>query len=156
MAGFFCTSCIFFIFNLILCLIYLQYTVHADPTISISTPTPCYGDVVTLVCHHPEVVTDRSRYFSPIPTWTEDGVVITPADGTIYTTETVADLTRTLLNINITRDHFRNKSFKYSCELLLADENGRPSGEVETSGEVTVDPVGELLVHTNVYSYHLI
>ena len=31
-------------------------------------------------------------------------------------------------------------------------ENGLPSSEVETSGEVTVDPVGELLVHTNVYT----
>ena len=107
---------------------------------------------MTLVCHHPEVATNRSRYFSPIPTWTEDGVVIAPADGTIYTTETVADLTHTLLTITITVDHFRNKSFKYSCELLLADEKGRPFGEVETSGEVTVDPVGELLVHTNVYT----
>ena len=98
---------------------------------------------MTLVCHHPEVVTDRSRYFSPIPTWTEDGVVIVPADDTIYTTETVADLTHTFLNITITVDHFRDTSFKYSCELILADENGRPTSEVETSGEVTVDPVGE-------------
>ena len=98
---------------------------------------------MTLVCHHPEVVSNRSRYFSPIPTWTEDGVVIIIADGTIYTTETVADLTCTLLIINITVDHFRDKSFEYSCELILADENGRPTSEVETSGVVTVDPVGE-------------
>ena len=107
---------------------------------------------MTLVCHHPEVVTNRSRYFSPIPTWTEDGVVFAIADGTIYTGETVADLTRSFLNITITVDHFRNKSFKYSCELLLAGEKGRPSGDVETSGEVTVDPVGELLVHKHVYT----
>ena len=79
-------------------------------------------------------------------------VVIAIVDGTIYTTEIVADLTHTLLNITITVDHFRNKSFKYSCELVLADENGRPSGEVETSGEITVDPVGELVVHANVYT----
>ena len=107
---------------------------------------------MTLVCHHPEVVTDRSRYFSPIPTWTEDGVVISIADGTIYTTETVADLTRTLLTINITVDHFRDKSFKYSCELILASEKGGPTSEVETSGVVTIDPVGELVLHTNVYT----
>ena len=48
----------------------------------------------------------------------------------------------TTLNISITVDHFRNKSFNYSCLLVLA-ENGLPTGEVETSGEVTIDPVGE-------------
>ena len=106
---------------------------------------------MTLVCHHPEVVSNRSRYFAQTPVWKEDDTIITIADGTIYTTETVADLTQTLLNITITVDHFRDKSFKYSCELLLANKKGWPSGEVETSEEVTVDPVGELLVHTNVY-----
>ena len=110
---------------------------------------------MTLVCHHPEVVTNRSRYFSATPTWTEDGVVIDIADGTIYTTETVVDFTHTFLNITITVNHFRNKSFKYSCELLLADDNGRPTSEVETSGVVTVDPVGEWAVYTNVYTYHI-
>ena len=107
---------------------------------------------MTLVCHHPEVVSNRTRYLSQTPLWKENDAIITIADGTIYTDETVADLTRTILNITITVDHFRNKSFKYSCELFLVDENGRPTGEVETSGEVTVDPVGELLVHTNVYT----
>ena len=117
--------------------------VHAHPTISTSTPTPCYGDVVTLVCHHPEMASNPRRYFIATPVWKEDDRVISILDGTIYTTETVADLTRSFLTINTTVDHFRNKSFKYSCELLLAGKKGRPTGEVETSGEVTVDPVGE-------------
>ena len=121
-------------------------TGHAQLNISTSTPTPCYGDVVTLMCHHPELASNRPKYFITTPTWRENGTVIDIADGTIYTADPV-DLTCTLLNINITVDHFRNKFFKYSCELLLADENGLPY-EVETSREVTVDPVGELLVHT--------
>ena len=72
-----------------------------------------------LVCHHPEVVSKPGRYFIVTPVWKEDDRVISIIDGTIYTTETVADLTRTFLNITITVDHFRNKSFNYSCELLL-------------------------------------
>ena len=117
-------------------------TAHADPTISTSTPIPCYGDVVTLVCHHPELVSNPGRYFTTIPQWREDGVVITPSTGIYSLADTSEDLTRTTLTINITVDHFRNKSFNYSCLLVLA-ENELPSGEVETSENVTVDPVGE-------------
>ena len=104
-----------------------------------------------LVCHHPDLASNRSKYFITTPTWSENGAVIDIANGSIYTDETVSDLTRTFLTITITVDHFRNKSFKYSSLLQLA-ENGLPTTEVETSGEVTIDPVGELLVHTNVYS----
>ena len=111
---------------------------------------------MTLVCHHPEVVSNRERYLSQTPVWKENDTIITIADGTIYTDETVADLTRTLLNITITVDHFRDKSFKYSCELILAGEKGRPSGVVETSGEVTVDSVGEWTVYTyKLCTYHI-
>ena len=124
----------------------LQYTVYANPTISTSTPTPCYGDVVTLVCHHPDLASNPGRYFSQPTAWEENGVGITPSTGIYSTTDTSEDLTRTILNITITVDHFRNKSFNYSCLLLLA-VNGRPSGEVETSENVTVDPVGELVVY---------
>ena len=128
------------------------HTAHADPTISTSTPTPCYGDVVTLVCHHPEVASNPGRYFSTGPSWREDGVVINlDLSGSVFTADTLVDLTRTTLNINITVDHFRNKSFNYSCLLVLA-ENGLPSGEVETSENVTVDPVGEW-VCISIYIY---
>ena len=99
---------------------------------------------MTLVCHHPELASNRGQYFRSTPVWRENGVeIIAPA--TIYTTETVADLTRSFLNITIAVDHFRNKSFIYSCLLILA-ENGRPTGELETSENVTLDPVGELTV----------
>ena len=94
------------------------------------------------MCHHPELASNRSRYFSTGPAWKEDGAFIDILDGTIYTEDPV-DLAQTFLNITITVDHFRNKSFKYSCVLVLAGENRLPTGEVETSGEVTVDPVGE-------------
>ena len=67
---------------------------------------------------------------------------ITPSTGVYLQDDTSEDLTHTTLPINITVEHFRNKSFKYSCVLVLA-ENGLPSGEVETSENVTVDPVGE-------------
>ena len=120
----------------------LLHTGDADPTISTSTPTPCYGDVVTLVCHHPEVVSNPGRYFSSGPAWRENGVGIRPSSGIYSTADTSEDLTRTTLTITITVDHFRNKSFNYSCLLVLA-ENGIPTGEVETSEEVVVDPVGE-------------
>ena len=122
--------------------VFLLHTGDADPSISTSTPTPCYGDVVTLVCHHPEVARNPGRYLTTGPIWREDGVGITPSTGIYSTADTSRDLTRTTLNINITVDHFRNKSFKYSCLLVLA-ENGLPTGEVETSENVTVDPVGE-------------
>ena len=146
MAGYFYTSCIFFIF---VYLIILQYTVHADPTISTSTPTPCYGDVVTLVCHHPDLASNPGRYFSTTPTWRENGVGITPSTGTMFEANTAVVPTHTNLTITITVDHFRNKSFNYSCILALA-ENGIPTGEVETSENVTVDPVGEWIY---VYTY---
>ena len=96
---------------------------------------------MTLVCHHPELASNRFKYFTITPTWRENGAVIDILDGSIYTADPV-DLTRTFLNITITVDHFRDKSFKYSCLLQLA-ENGLPTGELETSGEVTVDPVGQ-------------
>ena len=102
---------------------------------------------MTLVCRHPEVASNPGRYFSTGPEWRENNGRVSAIDGTIYTEDPVS-VTQTFLNINITVDHFRNKSFKYSCEVVLADENGLPTGEVEPSGEVTVDPVGELLVHT--------
>ena len=125
----------------------LQSTVHADLSISTSTPTPCYGDVVTLVCHHPEVATNSGRYLATGPQWRENGAEIRPSTGIYSTADTSEDLTRTTLNINITVNHFKNKSFNYSC-ILLAGQNGRPTGEVETSeNEVTVDPVGEWAVH---------
>ena len=98
---------------------------------------------MTLVCHHPELATNPGKYFSTVPVWREDGDGITPADDTIYTTETVANLSLTFLRINITVDHFRNKSFYYSCWLALEGPNGLPTGEVETSGNVTIDPIGE-------------
>ena len=97
---------------------------------------------MTLVCHHPEVVSNRSRYFTTTPTWRENGAAIDILDGTIYTVDPV-DLTCTLLNIIITVDHFRNKSFKYSCVLVLAGETKFQIGGVETSNEITVNPVGE-------------
>ena len=120
----------------------LLHTGDTDPSISTSTTTPCYGDVVTLVCHHPELASNPGRYFSQPTAWEENGVGITPSTGVYLQTDTSVDLTRTTLTINITMDHFRNKSFNYSCLLILA-ENGRPTGEVETSLEVTVDPIGE-------------
>ena len=120
-------------------------TGDADPSISTSTPTPCYGDVVTLVCHHPDLASNRVRYFTSTPSWREDGVGITPSTGMYLRTDSSEDFTRTTLTINITVDHFRNKSFNYSCLLVLA-ENGLPSGEVETSENVTVDPVGECML----------
>ena len=119
----------------------LLHTGDADPSISTSTPTPCYGDVVTLVCHHPEVASNPGRYFSSRPWWRENGVGITPSTGVYLQEDTSEDLTHTTLTINITMDHFRNKSFNYSCLLVLA-ENGQPSGSLK-SQEVTVDPVGE-------------
>ena len=97
---------------------------------------------MTLVCHHPELASNPGRYFSQPTAWEENGVGITPSTGVYLQTDTSVDLTRTTLTINITMDHFRNKSFNYSCLLILA-ENGRPTGEVETSLEVTVDPIGE-------------
>ena len=126
----------------------LQYTVHADPTISTSTPTPCYGDVVTLVCHHPEVASNPGRYLATGPLWRENGTGITKSSGTVFhDTNTANDHKSSTLTINITVDHFRNKSFNYSCVLVLA-ENGLPTGEVEPSeNEVTIDPVGEWAVH---------
>ena len=68
---------------------------------------------------------------------------ITPSTGIYSTADTSEDLKNTTLTITITVDHFRNKSFNYSCLLVLA-ENGQPSGS-QTSDEVTVDPVGELV-----------
>ena len=97
---------------------------------------------MTLVCHHPEVASNPGRYFSTQPVWRENGVRITPSTGIYSTSDTSEDLTHTTLTIRITVDHFRNKSFDYSCLLALA-ENGLPTGEVETSENVTVDPVGE-------------
>ena len=143
MARFFWMSSIFFI------IVFFSFidTVHADPSIFTSTPTPCYGDVVTLVCHHPELASNPGRYITTVPQWRENGVGITPSTGIYLRDDTSEDLTHTSLTINITVDHFRNKSFNYSCFLVLAV----PVGELETSGMVTVDPVGELLVHTNVY-----
>ena len=122
----------------------LLYTGDADPSISTSTSTPCYGDVVILVCHHPELASNPRRYFSTGPSWRENGVGITPSTGVYSTTDISEDLTSTTLTINISVDHFRNKSFSYSCLLVLA-ENGLPSG-VETSEIVTVDPVGEWML----------
>ena len=118
----------------------------AQLTISTSSSTPCYGDVVTLVCHHPEVATTFGRYLISTPGWREDGVGITPAIGTVFTSETAPDLVSTALTINITVDHFRNRSFYYSCFLVLA---GASAGQLETSQNVTIDPIGEWVFSLN-------
>ena len=97
---------------------------------------------MTLVCHHPELATNPGKYYSTALVWRENGVGIAVADDTIYSTETIANLSLTFLRVNITVDHFRNKVFNYSCSLALADENGDASGS-DRSGEVIVDPVGE-------------
>ena len=97
---------------------------------------------MTLVCHHPELASNPGRYFSTVPTWRENGVVIPQTTGIYLQADTSEDLTSTTLTINITVDHFRKKSFNYSCLLAFA-ENQLPTGEVETSENVTVDPVGE-------------
>ena len=120
---------------------FLLHTGDADPSISTSTPTPCYGDVVTLVCHHPEVASNPGGYIGTGPAWKEDGVVIYSFGG-IYLSDVISeDLTSTTLTITITVDHFRNKSFNYSCLLVSFDGNWSP--HVETSQEISVDPVGE-------------
>ena len=97
---------------------------------------------MTPVCHHPEVATNPGRYYSTTPAWRENNEGFIPNDGTMFEANTSSDSTSTTLTINITVDHFRNKSFDYSCLLVLADPNGLPTGEVETSGNVTVDPYG--------------
>ena len=102
---------------------------------------------MTLVCHHPELAGNPGKYISTVPSWRENGVRITPAFGTPFTYETAQDFTHTTLNINITVDHFRNESLNYSC-LLVVVENGQPIG-VESSGQITVDPVGEWVVCMN-------
>ena len=109
---------------------------------------------MTLVCHHPEVVSNRGMYLATGPLWRENGAKITPSTGIYSMTDTSEDNINTTLLITITVDHFRNKSFKYSCLLVLA-ENGLPTGEVETSNNVTIDPVGEWVVHTIVYIVQL-
>jgi hypothetical protein len=48
----------------------------------------------------------------------------------------------TTLTINITADHFRNKSFGYSCFLVLA---GASAGQLETSPNVFIDPIEPLV-----------
>ena len=70
---------------------------------------------------------------------------ITPAIGSVFDANTAAEPTHTTLTINITVDHFRNKSFNYYCLLVLAGLDGQPDG-METSGEVNVNPVGEWLL----------
>ena len=100
---------------------------------------------MTVVCHHPETVSNPDKYFTTTPQWRENGVRITPAVDTMFTAETSTDYTLTTLNIKITVDHFRNKSFKYSCYLVLADGYGEPSGTNE-AGYVTVDPVGKYVL----------
>ena len=99
---------------------------------------------MTLVCHHPDLTSNPGRYFTTVPLWRENGVGIIPSVGTMFEANTAVEPTHTNLTITITVDHFRNKSFDYSCLLVLA-ENGLPTGEVETSENVTVDPIGELV-----------
>ena len=98
----------------------LLHTGDADPSISTSTSTPCYGDVVTLVCHHPELASNPGRYLSIFPHWRENGVWVSPGPfGEEYLQHNASeDFTHTTLTINITVDHFRNKSFNYSCSLI--------------------------------------
>ena len=122
-----------------------SYAVDAELTITITTSssTPCYGDVVTLVCHHPELATNPVKYHTSVPQWRENGSSITPTVASIFTAVTAQNLMSTALTINITVNHFRNKSLNYSCFLVL-DENGNPGG-LDSSQEVTVDPVGECL-----------
>ena len=105
---------------------------------------------MTLVCHHPELASNRSKYFTTTPTWRENRTVVDVLDGTIYTAYPV-DLTQTFLKLNITVGHFRNRFFKYSCVLTLADEDGDASGS-EESEEITVDPVGEWVLCVCTYS----
>ena len=100
---------------------------------------------MTLVCHHPELASNPGRYFSSVPSWRENDEKITPSTGIYLHDDTSEDFMNTTLTITITVDHFRNKSFNYSCLLALADKDGLPTGEVETSPEVTLDPVGECM-----------
>ena len=103
---------------------------------------------MTLVCHHPELASNRFNYFGGGPSWAENGMGITPTTGIYLQTDTSEDLMNTTLNIDITVDHFRNRSFNYSCLLAVADKNRLPTGEVETSeNEVNIDPVGECLIY---------
>ena len=106
---------------------------------------------MTLVCHHPELASNPGKYYDTEPLWRENNGKISATGGTIYTEDSVSS-NQTFLNITIAVDHFRNKSFKYSCELALADENGRPSGEVETSENITVDPVGECMYQVHMHT----
>ena len=94
------------------------------------------------MCRHPDLASNRGRYLDNRPTWRKNGKSIDTADGTIYSAETAADLILSFLNITIAADYFRNEPFNFSCELILA-ENGLPTGEVETSENITVGPVGE-------------
>ena len=98
---------------------------------------------MTLVCHHPELATntETQKYFSTAISWREDGVVITPSNGIYSQVDTAEDLMSSTLSITITGDHFRNKSFGYSCSLVLVDETGEASGS-EKSADITVDPIG--------------
>ena len=121
---------------------------HANPTISTPTPTPCYGDVVTLVCHHPELASNFDKYFDTEPGWRENNTKITSTTGIYIHEDTSEDRTHTNLTVNITVKHFKNKSFNYLCLLVLADEDGEASGS-EKSGVVTVDPIGK-------YNFYLV
>ena len=108
------------------------------------------------MCHHPDLATDPERYFSQPTAWMEDGVGINPTlSGSLFTAETASDLTRSTLNITITVDYFRNKSFNYSCLLVLA-ENGLPSGSQISVNKATVDPVGEWAVYNMCMQLELI
>ena len=128
----------------------------ATITISTSSSIPCYGDVVTLVCHHPELAnnTQTQKYFSTAVSWREDGVVITPSNGIYSQVDTAEDLMSSTLNITITVDHFRKKSFGYSCSLVLADETGEASGS-EKSADITVDPLGEQYTTLQTYTGYI-
>ena len=92
---------------------------------------------MTLVCHHPELATNRSKYFTTVPEWRENGEKIPP----LSNTETSEDLTYTTHTIKITTDHFKGRSLNYACFLIL-DKSGLP-GNIESSENITVDPVGE-------------
>ena len=95
------------------------------------------------MCHHPELATDPEKYITAIPQWRENGEKIALFIPSVFTAETAVDLTHTTLTISVTMDYFKSKSFNYSCLLVLAGENELHTGGVESSEEVTVDPVGE-------------
>ena len=116
--------------------------------LSTTNPTPCYNDIVDLICHYPDLterVNGQLRYTVATASWRENGKIFVIED--VFSLGTI-NQTASRLRVRIDPATFTGDPVSFTCYLPL-------NGGGEDSADTVVDPQGVCVPDICMFNLHV-